>query len=84
MSSKIIKPISDKDRALWVSIRTRLRKSLETEKGILKQDLRVCFAIHKRIFNKPQTAPSINCCIDVETWLYMVKNINIAYSTKKG
>lgn len=82
--SKIINKITEQDREKWVVIRTRLKKALEDEKTILKRDLHICNAIHKRVFNKPQTQPSINCCIDIATWLEMVKNINKAYTAKKG
>ena len=76
--SKVIVPIADYDIKLWDSIRERLRKALNEEKTILKNDLKQCFMIHKRVFLKPNTAPSINCCIDIQTWLMMCDNIDNA------
>ncbi len=82
--SKIVNRITEQDRAKWVEIRTRLKKALDDRASVSKPDLRTCYDIHKRIFLKPQTAPSISCCIDIATWQEMIKNINKAYSAKKG
>ena len=80
---KIITPMTDRDKSLWLGVRTRLKLSLRDKKSIIKNDLRLCFRIHKRVFGKPQTAPSINCCIDIALWEYMVTNINKAFVAKK-
>ena len=71
---------SDKD--IWVTFRAKLKKSLEAKDEISKRNLTMCYNIHKRIYGLPKTAPSINCCIDIDTWLVMVKNINKAYFKK--
>jgi len=70
------------DKELWVTFRGRLKKALEGDTQILKHDLVMCYKIHKRIYGLPQTAPSINCCIDIDTWLVMIKNVNKSYYKK--
>lgn len=75
---KIIKPISDKDIALFNTFKDRFVDALNDRANLLKDDLTICYKIHKRIYNFPKMRPGINCCIDKDLWLSMVLNINRA------
>jgi len=76
--------MTDSHKNSWLQIRTRVKKALKDEKSIGKRDLDITFKLHKHIYGKPNVRPSINCCIDIATWLEMIKNINKAYMNRTG
>ena len=74
--------LSKLEKKTWAEMRTRLKKALEEEKSISKRDLNVAYQLHRGVYGKPTTRPGINCCIDIATWLEIVKNNNAAFVVK--
>jgi len=70
------------EKQIWLEMRTRFKSALETKQTILKQDLIIAHKLHLSVFGKPKYRPTINCCIDFDTWDLIIKNLNKDYIKK--
>jgi len=70
------------EKQIWLEMRTRFKSALEKKQEIRKQDLIIAHKLHLSVFGKPKYRPTINCCIDFDTWHLIIKNLNKDYIKK--
>ena len=70
------------EKKQWKETRTRLFNDLIVGQNVRKQDLQLCFKLHKQEFDEPKVIGKITCCIEKDLWIERIGNLNKVYNKK--